>query len=187
MKNWHVLVPIKQGSDGKSRLGSMLGDGERTDLADRMARHVLGILESCFSVSQITILSPEKPENWAGDWVKDLARGLNPELQAWREAQGNAAVLIIHADLPLLTQGDVQEIIHAAEQGAAIATDRAGQGTNALAIADGRPFQMCFGKDSLAQHIAQYPEMTVLRNEGLTADLDTPNDVNFLRERGFEL
>ena len=152
MTDWRVLVPIKQGNDGKSRLGSMMGGDARSDLAERMAAHVLGILRSCFDPSQITILSPRRPDGWKGGWSRDEARGLNRELTAWRDDQGNAAVLIIHADLPLLLAEDVRAIVDAASDGAAIATDRAGQGTNALAIGDGRPFTFFFGADSRALH-----------------------------------
>tara|TARA_R110001606_G_scaffold210074_1_gene357593 strand:+ start:644 stop:1216 length:573 start_codon:yes stop_codon:yes gene_type:complete len=183
--DWRVLVPIKQGNDGKSRLGSMMGGDARSDLAERMAGHVLGVLQTCFVPSQITILSPRRPDGWKGGWSRDCARGLNQELTAWREDQERAAILIIHADLPLLTGEDVQTIVDAAGGGAAIATDRAGQGTNALAIADGREFTFRFGADSCALHCEQYPQMPVLRRVGLMADLDTPDDAKFVGTLGF--
>ena len=185
MIDWRVLVPIKQGNDGKSRLGSMMGGDARSDLAERMAAHVLGVLQACFDLSQITILSPRRPDDWEGGWTRDEARGLNAELTAWRDDQENQAILIIHADLPLLSVEDVQAIVDAAGNGAAIATDRAGQGTNALAIADGRLLTFLFGADSRALHCQQYPQMPVLRREGLMADLDTPDDAKFVRDRGF--
>lgn len=185
MNDWRVVVPIKQGSDGKTRLGAVLGDDARSNLADRMAAHVLGVLQRCFDSSQITILSPRCPKDWDGGWLRDEGRGLNPELTAWREAQGDAPVLIIHADLPLLVEADVRALIDAADQSAAIAPDRDGQGTNALAIADGRPLRLRFGVASRTRHCDQYPDMPVLLCEGLMADLDTPDDARFVRDRGF--
>jgi 2-phospho-L-lactate/phosphoenolpyruvate guanylyltransferase len=183
--DWCVVVPIKQGSDGKTRLGAMLGGDARLSLAERMAAHVLGVLQLCFDRSQITILSPRCLKDWDGGWMRDEGRGLNPELTAWRDAQGDAPVLIIHADLPLLAEADVRALLDAANQGAALATDRAGQGTNALAIADSRPLTLRFGANSRALHCAQYPDMPVLHREGLMADLDTPDDAQFVRDRGF--
>jgi 2-phospho-L-lactate/phosphoenolpyruvate guanylyltransferase len=182
---WRVLVPMKQGNDGKSRLGSMLGEGERAGLAERMAAHVLKVLQSCFDAAQITILSPRCPDGWDGGWQRDQGRGLNPELTDWRKAQGGGAILIIHADLPLLSAEDVRELIKAAQDGAAIATDRAGEGTNAVAISDGRAFAFCFGAGSRVLHCRQYPDMAVLEREGLMSDLDTPEDARFISERGF--
>jgi 2-phospho-L-lactate/phosphoenolpyruvate guanylyltransferase len=184
---WRVVVPIKQGRDGKTRLAAMLGDNARSSLAERMAAHVLGVLQGCFDCTQITVLSPHRPANWEGDWMRDEGRGLNAELSAWRDAQGNSPILIIHADLPLLKKDDVQALLQAAGQGAALATDRAGQGTNALAIADKRPMVLCFGANSRSRHCDQYPDVPVLQREGLMADLDTPEDAQFIRNRGFAI
>jgi 2-phospho-L-lactate guanylyltransferase len=185
MNEWRVVVPIKQGRDGKSRLGAIMTGDARSNLAERMAAHVLSILQGCFERSQITILSPHRPVGWGGGWTSDEGRGLNPELGAWRDAQGDAPVLIIHADLPLLAEDDVRALLDESAQGAALATDRAGQGTNALAIADGRPLTLCFGANSRVLHCDQYPDMPVLHREGLMADLDTPDDARFIRDRGF--
>jgi 2-phospho-L-lactate/phosphoenolpyruvate guanylyltransferase len=187
LSDWHVIVPIKQGGDGKSRLGAMLGNDARSDLAERMATHVLGVLQECFGVSCITILSPQRPLDWTGGWVRDEGRGLNEELTAWRVSQGKAPILIIHADLPLVSADDVRALLDAADQGIALATDRAGHGTNALAIADGRPLTLSFGANSRALHCAQYPEMPVIERDGLMADLDTPDDADFVAVRGFHI
>ena len=188
MTDWRVVVPIKQGGDGKSRLGSLMGEGARSDLSQRMAAHVLEIVTGHFDLSLITIVSPHRPETWDGQWMRDQRRGLNPELEAWRNVLGDKPFLIIHADLPLLAPDDVRAIIEtAAEHGAALATDRSGQGTNALAIADGRPFTLLFGPDSCALHCAQFPDMPVLQREGLMADLDTPDDASFICARGFAI
>ncbi len=163
----------------------MAGDA-RSGLAERMAAHVLGVLQSYFDFSQITILSPLRPSGWQGGWMRDEGRGLNLELSAWREVQdASTPILIVHADLPLLKVDDVQALLQAADQGAALATDRAGQGTNALAIADGRPMTLCFGENSRVRHCDQYPHMPVLQREGLMADLDTPDDARFVQDRGF--
>jgi 2-phospho-L-lactate guanylyltransferase len=185
MIDWGVLVPIKQGNASKSRLGDMLEREARSDLAGRMADHVLGVLTRLFAPHRITILSPIRLERWSGGWVKDEGVGLNAELSTWRAAQGQAPVLILFADLPLLSAEDVTALLDLAAHGAALATDRWGQGTNALAIADGRPLTLSFGKDSRALHCAQYADIAVLRREGLMADLDTPDDVAFARARGF--
>lgn len=187
MIDWRVLVPIKQGKDAKSRLGDLLESDARTDLAERMAVHVLDVLTSLFPPESITILSPVRPAGWQGGWVQDEGRGLNAELSAWRVSQGKAPFLILFADLPLLSADDVQALLEMAGTGAVLATDTAGQGTNALAIADGRPFTLRFGLDSRAHHCAQYADLSVLQREGLMADLDTPGDVAFARARGFTI
>lgn len=187
MINWRVVVPIKQGKDGKSRLGKLLESEARTDLAERMAAHVLGVVTSLFPPQSVTILSPVRPERWKGGWVQDEGRGLNAELAAWRATQSNVPILILFADLPLLSAEDLTALLELAGEGAALATDRAGLGTNALAIVDGRAFSLRFGPDSRALHCAQYNDLAVLQREGLMADLDTAEDFAFARARGFEV
>lgn len=183
---WHALVPIKQGSNRKSRLAEVLSQEERDLLSLRMARHVLSELGLCNGIQAVTILSTTRPGWWSGSWVADCGQGLNEEINAWRQTWGANAILIVHADLPLLQAEDLRHILDIAEaEGIALATDRAGEGTNALAIADGRPFEFRFGPNSRRLHLNQSPEMTVVERIRLSADIDTPDDLIFAREQGF--
>lgn len=187
MSGWTALVPIKQGVGGKSRLSEALSHAQREALSLRMAQHVLAILEKHAEISEIVILSAQRPEGWAGGWVADEGRGLNAEIAAWRAGHGIGPVLVIHADLPLLRADDVGAVLEGAMQyGAVLATDRAGEGSNALAIADGRAFTFQFGPDSRRLHTGQNPSMPVIERTGLMADLDTPEDLAFARAQGFK-
>jgi 2-phospho-L-lactate/phosphoenolpyruvate guanylyltransferase len=186
MIRWHAIVPIKQGSNGKSRLADMLSQEERDALSLRMARHVLSELGQCDGLSDITILSTDCPDWWSGSWAPDGGQGLNAEINGWRQMRGVDAILIIHADLPLLQAEDVRYLLDVAEaEGIALATDRAGEGSNALAIADGRPFDFRFGPDSRLLHATQSPAMTVIQRTSLSADIDVLEDLTFAREQGF--
>jgi 2-phospho-L-lactate/phosphoenolpyruvate guanylyltransferase len=186
MTRWHALVPIKQVGNNKSRLAAMLSQEERDVLSLRMAHHVLSELSSCDGISDITILSTERPDWWSGSWAADGGRGLNAEINGWRKTRGDDAILIIHADLPLLQADDVRHLLDVTEaEGIALATDRAGEGSNALAIADGRPFEFRFGPGSRRLHAAQSPALVVVQRTSLSADIDTLEDLMFARERGF--
>lgn len=182
--DWTALVPIKQGDTGKSRLGGLLDRVERNRLCARMAAHVLEVLENCAHVRETVILAPERQEGWLGGWAPDHGRGLNAELAIWRSGFGATPLLVIHADLPLLSLADLDVLLTRAKaDGAAMATDRAGSGTNALALADGRPLDFCFGPGS--RHLHESQGVTVLTSPGLAADLDTPDDLAFARRGGF--
>lgn len=186
MIHWQALVPIKQGGNGKSRLAKMLSQEDRDGLSLRMARHVLSELGRCKGISTLTILSTERPDWWSASWVADGGQGLNAEINGWRQTHGADAILIIHADLPLLQAEDVRHLLDVAEaEGIALATDRAGEGSNALAIADRRPFEFRFGPGSRMLHAAQSSAMTVVQRNSLSADIDTPDDLIFAREHGF--
>jgi len=182
---WTALIPFRNASTGKSRLEAVLDPAVRERLALSMAHHVIDVLARCPSIDRIVVLSNRPMDHPANVWAKDEGRGLNPEIAAFRAAFGTAPLLVIHADLPLLEGADVESLIHAASgHGIALATDRAGEGTNALAIDDGRPFDFRFGVGSRALHCAADPEMPVLERTGLSADLDTPRDLEFLKAQG---
>lgn len=186
MTAWRALVPIKQGANRKSRLASILSRGERDALALRMTRHVLAELGKCAAIAELSILAATRPEWWRGGWVEDRGQGLNRELAGWRRSVGTAPVLIVHGDLPLLRKSELDDLLSiATAEGIALATDRAGEGSNALAIADGRAFDFRFGPGSRSLHAAQAPGLAVVDLPGLASDIDTPEDLAFVRAHGF--
>jgi len=185
MIRWRAVVPIKQGEAGKSRLAPLFDPAQRDGLVQRMAAHVLQTLSGVAALERIDVLSPQRFANWQGGWHRDLGRGLNVELAAWRGAVGPAPVLVVHADLPMLCADDIADLLLAAQtHGLALAHDRAGQGTNALAIADGRDLRFCFGQDSCRLHSEQHPKRALITRDGLMIDLDTPEDAQALRAMG---
>lgn len=184
---WTALVPLRLGPVGKTRLGSALSNAERSVAVARMARHVLAILAQCPQIDERVVLTDRVPDMGETRCAEDRGRGLNREIAAFRDGFGPGPLLVVHADLPLVGVADVDSLLDTAERyGAALATDRAGTGTNALALADGRDFGFEFGPNSRALHCAQDADMPVVRSIGLAADLDTPSDLEFLRERGFD-
>jgi 2-phospho-L-lactate guanylyltransferase len=138
MKAWHAIVPLKQGTAAKSRLSGVLTPQQRQLLSDAMARHVLSVLERCHLIAELSLLAPNPLQGWQGRWVRDVGIGLNAALERWSNDQIGAKRLIIHADLPLLSPEDVDGFLAGAEKaGGAMATDRAGTGTNAMALPAG--------------------------------------------------
>jgi len=185
---WTALMPFRTGTGGKSRLEAVLDAATRERLAREMAHHVIDVLSQCAEIEQIIVLSNKALDHPAATFALDAGRGLNPEISALRDDFGTAPLLVIHADLPLLAQADVDALLEAATgHGMAMATDRAGEGTNAIALADGRPFVFRFGPGSRALHGAADEQMPVLQRNGLSADLDTPGDLAFLRQHGVQV
>src|SRR3546814_7024729 len=89
-----------------------------------MFHHVVDVLTQVPAIGRIIVLAEECPADWDGDWMADGGRGLNPELEQARKLVAGD-LIVLHADLPLLTPGDVTALIEAAsESGLAIAPDR---------------------------------------------------------------
>jgi 2-phospho-L-lactate guanylyltransferase len=97
-------------------------------------------------------------------------------------------VLVVPADLPLLTAEDVQALLDClnGDPLVALAPDRQDQGTNALLIAPpgGIPFR--FGPASFVQHCRLALEagarLEIVRRATLALDLDVPEDLALLEE-----
>lgn len=184
---WTALLPYKPQGERKTRLSSRLSVEERAKLADALFAHVVGVLKQSPHVATTVILSRERPTGWQGDWIEDHGRGLNPELEAARATLGAAPLLILHTDLPLLAKGDVAALITAAQEtGCAIAPDRHGTGTNALALADGRAFSFRFGAGSFRLHRTQGGNsVAVVTRPSLGLDVDMPVDLDEAIAQGF--
>lgn len=188
VKTWTALVAFNAPDKRKFRLSGRLDPAGRADLSKQLFAHLVGALRQVPRIGQIQVLSPATPDGWKGEWLKDHGRGLNAELEAARQAMSTARILVIHADLPLVAAEDIEALLDAAElAGVAIAPDRHGSGTNALAITEDRPIRLCFGKDSFALHRAQVGKnCPVIQRMGLALDIDTPDDLDFASCQGFK-
>src|SRR3546814_6871584 len=72
-------------------------------------------------------------------WAQDQGRGLNEELTAFRTREPAQSMIFIHGDLPLLVPEEIEALIQAAGGGCALAPDRHGSGTNAIALMAAAP------------------------------------------------
>lgn len=180
--SWTAVVPVKQGTARKSRLADHLSPKDRARLSDLLVAHVLESLRAAPSIERIIILSAN-PHAQGGEWHPDLGRGMNAELAAMART---GRLLVIHGDLPLVAADDIEALIAAAGQGVAIAPDRHGSGTNALAIVDEGGFAFAFGEDSCRRHQHAADGVAVIVNRpGLAMDIDTPEDLAAARAAGF--
>ena len=98
-------------------------------------------------------------------------------------------MLIVPADLPLLTADDVAALVAAAPAwnggrgtaGIVLAPDGSSAGTNALLLEPPTALAPSFGADSFQAHVAWAAELalpyTIVRRPALLLDIDTPDDV----------
>jgi len=165
-----AIIPFKK-EGAKSRLGHLLTESEREELALRMLMDVLGaISESKLEEVEIIATCPkdelvEKLKLHGGVdlklrlkvRVKEDRRGLN-ELLNDVIGKEQEPVLIIMADIPLATPRSINELIEH-EEVVVIAPGRKG-GTNALFLRRPYDFSVSYYGISCAEHI----EMAKKRN-----------------------
>ncbi|HET8612767.1 MAG TPA: 2-phospho-L-lactate guanylyltransferase [Sphingomonas sp.] len=185
---WSALVPLKPPASRKGRLASRLSPTERERLSRYLFERTIATLCDVPAIGAIHLLSADRPEGWTGAWHRDEGRGLNAELEAARAALGSVPLLVIHADLPLVARADIEALLERAEErGCALAPDRHGEGTNAVALMPGGGFRFAFGPGSYGLHHAQAPHAARVEREGLALDCDTPDDLDRALAAGFLL
>ena len=184
-----IIVPHRGLAAAKTRLAPVLDDGEREALARRLLQQVLRVAhEACGDVVVITPSEALAPiVNAAGArLVVQRGLGLNAGLEQARDeaiADGVATLLVLHGDLPNLGTDDVAALLEAlpGDQGAAIAPDRAGTGTNGLALRPPDAIGFRFGIGSFDAHRQEAERAGVpladVHRPGLAFDLDTPADL----------
>lgn len=189
MSGWTAILPLKISEGRKSRLASILSLEERRKLGDHMAAQVVAELRAVSGIGEIIMLSPRPLPNWPVRHVEDQGRGLNAELDEVALTIPER-LLVIHGDLPLISADDISALLDAAESsGAAIAPDRHGQGTNALALWMRPPaFTFAFGPNSFALHQQRLDDtLAIVRREGLACDIDTADDLAHAQTLKFTL
>jgi 2-phospho-L-lactate guanylyltransferase len=176
--SWTAVIPLNAPLLRKSRLAAALAPVFRESLAEELYRHVVACVERAGLFSSIVTVSPAPPPaGMATRFWQQQAHDLNHELTSVR-ASTKGPLLVLNADLPLLTPDDLRVLVRSAEQtGCALACDRHGTGTNAVALLVDVPFAFSFGPGSLCAHSFSTPRATVVCRTGLACDLDTPDDV----------
>lgn len=180
-----AIIPVKGADLGKQRLAGALDGAGRKGLIAAMLGHVVAAVQGAQSIDQVALLGSSRhgqPESIA--LLPDPGTGLNPALTsalATAVQAGATRVVIVFADLPQLTSGEVEQLVAAPH--IAAAPDRHGTGTNALSLPlpAASDFTFVFGPDSFARHEAEASRIglpfAAIRCSGLQRDIDEPADL----------
>jgi len=186
--SWTAVIPFKGSAERKTRLGNRLGIEHRQGLSQELFEHVVNVLQQHTMLTEVALLSDVRPSGWRGPFIPDEGRGLNVELGALVESERPARLLVIHADLPLVSADDIAALIADGADGCAIAPDRHGTGTNALALVDPVGFDFAFGPNSFIRHCAAAKgKARLVTRLGLGLDIDTAADLDAAISAGFSI
>ncbi|MFZ2487416.1 MAG: 2-phospho-L-lactate guanylyltransferase [Anaerolineae bacterium] len=204
----YILVPVKQLAEAKSRLAAVLPESERQTVTLRMLHSVLQVVQTAQqridAVGMVVSPDPIILNLAASYGLTPLADAplsagmteaaspdalLNAALEqatAYAQSLGASAVLILPADLPLLTLADVTRLWRTSQQlysarAMVIAPDNHEQGTNALLVRPPGVLRYEFGPGSLARHCRQARDLGMAwhvdRSPRLGLDVDLPADL----------
>lgn len=192
-----AIVPVKPLRRGKSRLSAVLSDDERAFLNYTMLGNTMKTLSTVKAIEKILVISRDQAaltlarEFGARTVQEDSTSKLNLALQrATVVAQLYSAqsVLVIPADLPLLTPERVQALIDLGSNPpmVVIVPDRHREGTNALLINPVGLINYAFGPNAFQRHLEQAHRyqvpVEIFEDPALGLDLDAPEDLDVLRQ-----
>lgn len=152
-----ALVALRELGEGKTRLAPLLSSDERAQVARAMAADVVDALAAAGVTEMRVLAEGPRAARFARDLglevVRDRAaeRGLSA---AFRDALGTVdpgrGALLVCADLPGLTAGDVAAVL-AADAEVVIAPTHDG-GTGGLLLRPGVRIDLAYGPGSAAAH-----------------------------------
>ena len=202
-----AVIPIKQLSDAKQRLGSLLSCSERTGLFRTMVEDVLTIVEVCPMVDEILVITSDVQ-------VADLAREYScrvlPEPEnaglinavtaaaAFLVSEGVESMLFLPGDVPLVSLDELEVVLDGMgqrdESEFTIVPARDMGGSNCIACSPPDCMTFGFGEDSFRRHLhiaeARGIVPNVIHLPGIGLDVDTPSDLgelaSIMSSEGFE-
>ncbi|HKX79665.1 MAG TPA: 2-phospho-L-lactate guanylyltransferase [Novosphingobium sp.] len=189
-----AIIPIKDVPSGKSRLAGVLDPAERARLISAMLAHVVAAAQAATGITRVFLVGPSRHGmDETMPLLADPGDGLNAAVasalaEVVAHAEAPHRVIVIAADLPVVTPRDLDLLVLAPIDAVAIAPDRHGIGTNALSLPlpAGRNFTFAFGPDSLLRHQEEAERLglrveTIL-SHGLERDIDEPADLADARQ-----
>ena len=195
-----AIVPVKPLRRGKSRLAGTLSEDERTELNRSLLQNTLKTFADLREVEEVLVISrdPQALSIARQHGARTVREDGQPELNTAlkratviAQVYATRGVLILPADLPLVTREDVLTLIERAGEPPAvvIAPDRHGTGTNALLISPAGLIEYDFGENSFQRHCQRAREagarLEIVNLPTLGLDLDLPEDLELVRK--FEL
>ena len=195
-----AIVPVKPLRRGKSRLAGTLSEDERTELNRSLLQNTLKTFSDLKEVEEVLVISrdPQALSIARQYGARTVREDGQPELNTAlkratvvAQVYATRGVLVLPADLPLVTRDDVLTLIERAGEPPAvvIAPDRHGTGTNALLISPAGLIEYDFGENSFQRHCQRAREagarLEIVNLPTLGLDLDLPEDLELVRK--FEL
>jgi 2-phospho-L-lactate guanylyltransferase len=192
-----AIVPVKPLRRGKSRLAGTLTEDERTALNQSLLERTIKVLSALKELDQILVVSrdPHALTIARNQGAKTVQEDGQPHLNTalkratvMAQVHSTRGVLVMPADLPLMTPDDVRALIDRAVKPpvVVIAPDRHGKGTNALLMVPPGQIEYDFGEGSFHRHCERAKKsgarLEIVELHSLGLDLDLPEDLEMIKK-----
>ncbi|MBI2938692.1 MAG: 2-phospho-L-lactate guanylyltransferase [Thaumarchaeota archaeon] len=193
-----TVIPVKKLDNGKTRLSPLLSKDERKELSLRMLHDVLKTISLTHAVSECVIISSDQDALNTAKTVgftplrEPSPMGINEAIQyanSFCIDHGAASTLVLPADIPLITQEDINNMVDASkpEPSVIIIPSARQDGTNALLRRPPKIIATSYDRASYPTHLCYASDkqvrFTVLHPETVMLDLDLPQDLDTFMKR----
>jgi 2-phospho-L-lactate guanylyltransferase len=191
-----AIVPMKPLRLGKSRLSNALSENARVALNRSLLENTLVTLKVVQEVEHVLVISrdPQVLAISRQQGVRTLMEhgGSNLNIAVARASlvakrYGARGVLVVPADLPLISQEELRQVVQAGTKPPVVVVvpDRHGTGTNTILISPVGLIDYRFGIGSFQAHCEQARQaianLEVCRLPLLALDIDVPEDLDLLK------
>jgi 2-phospho-L-lactate/phosphoenolpyruvate guanylyltransferase len=196
MRNHHsiwVLIPVKETTNAKSRLGSAVSPHLRQGLALAMLEDVLDAVAGAGDIAGLIVVTADPAATalatrYAARIITDGAMsghtGAVSTAAAIVAAEGKHGILQMPLDIPLVTSAEISTLIgmHSGRgRSFIIAPSNDDLGSNGVLVSPPTAVPLAFGDDSFVPHLRTAEqcgiEPQVVRLPGFGLDIDRPEDL----------
>ena len=191
-----AIIPVKPLRRGKSRLAEILSEDERAELNGQLLAHTLKTLKETTEIAEVLVVSRDPKalaiahDHNARTIREDGSPRLNTALEratAVAKVYEAKSVLILPADLPLISQDDIQKLLTVAnghKRIVVITPDRHKNGTNALLVSPAGLIKYDYGEKSFERHCEEARQagarLEICELPSIELDLDLPEDLELV-------
>jgi 2-phospho-L-lactate guanylyltransferase len=181
-----AVIPFKK-ENAKTRLSEILSENQRQELALEMLLDVISAIEASGKFNEIEILNSSISSIMNTDFPENVnvlisEKGLNEALNEYLDklaSHNMGEVLIIMADMPLVTKKQIQELTRLTAD--LVIAPGSGGGTNALLIRKPDKFHVDYYGTSFLDHLRIAEEaglnVDIFDSFLMSTDIDEPRDL----------
>jgi 2-phospho-L-lactate guanylyltransferase len=192
-----LLIPVKNLTNAKQRLGEALDQPQRSQLAEAMLRDVMTAAAGVTDRLDVFLVTGDAhAQAMAAEFNFGVIEDTRNESEtaaiematAWCERQGYDTTVVVPGDIPLITSAELHRVLDAAPAEGAVfvpAYDR--RGSNCILRRPAAIIPLRFGNDSFLPHCEAMRQtgkpLIILEMQGIGLDIDNPHELELLVRR----